>query len=132
MNYRKYNSELDYHIVAEVIRLEGGKKLTTPYKDIGRALLARGVDAQEATRIVEQSMHPNAEWSEDTLALFHDIARAWNAQQWEVRKDGQHRFGPASVNACWIFIHRSSNGNSVEWLMKYEGWQIVPHIVEKR
>lgn len=42
-----------------------------------------------------------------------------------VTKDGQHRFGPDTYNRCWEFIHKCSNGNSVDWLCKYEGWAIT-------
>lgn len=40
--------------------------------------------------------------------------------------DSEPLVGPTGFNECWLEIHKRSNGASVDWQLKNEGWRIVP------
>lgn len=43
-----------------------------------------------------------------------------------VTRDDVKVFGPATYNDCWLHIHKGSSGNSVDWLVRHEGYAIIP------
>lgn len=120
---RNYDPSTDRHLLVECVRKPSCRWIGPTLVDMAAMFKREGLVWPKLNQTNGSGDDLRDEYAK---LVDNEICNAWDAQKWMVTRDGKPCVTTGTWNQCWEAIHKQSSGNSVEWLMRYEGWSIDP------